>query len=263
MNNRDSGLTHNNTLCIHSALPEIYHAEDVVLSELIDTGVDSNTLFAVRMALDEALINAYQHGNGCNPEKTIKIDREIHPDFIQITITDEGNGFDPRTVLDPTTPERVMAPNGRGLYLIREFASAVTYNERGNQITIVMRPDACRRQATVLHWFYRDMVIVELFDPCAELPLDEFRQRLLEVATPARSAYVIDLKRMGHANETVVGGLEQFHAHVKRLGGEVVLARPVPPVREALVKASLAQRMHLCADIGAAISLLAAAGGPC
>src|SRR3990172_9794697 len=82
-------------------------------------------LFAIRLAVEEALVNAIKHGNGSDPSKQVRIDYVITPDEVHVRIEDQGPGFDPADVPDPTCPEFLERPCGRGLMLMRYYMSQV------------------------------------------------------------------------------------------------------------------------------------------
>lgn len=80
----------------------------------------------ISLALNEAVNNSIVHGNGCDPSKEVNIKAEsISDSTIRFIITDQGKGFNPNNIPDPTAPERVSLPNGRGVFLINELASRV------------------------------------------------------------------------------------------------------------------------------------------
>ena len=91
------------------------------------------------MALSEALSNAIVYGNGLDPSKSVDVRVELGDSGIAVHVCDEGDGFDPRTVPDPTLPERVDRPDGRGLFLIRQLVDDVSFNDRGNSICMILR----------------------------------------------------------------------------------------------------------------------------
>ena len=93
-------------------------------------------LFGVRLALEEALVNAIKHGNGMDPAKQVHVECQFDDDRVRIVIEDEGDGFDVSTVPDPTTDENLDKPGGRGIMLMRSFMSRVEYNERGNRLVM-------------------------------------------------------------------------------------------------------------------------------
>jgi serine/threonine-protein kinase RsbW len=93
-------------------------------------------LFHVQLAYEEAIVNAIIHGNGRAADKTVDVEMACDRQLVEIQITDQGEGFDPATVPDPTQDDLLEVPGGRGVLLITEVMSEVTYNERGNRITL-------------------------------------------------------------------------------------------------------------------------------
>ncbi len=88
-------------------------------------------LFAIRLAVEEALTNAIKHGNGSDPAKNVRIEYEIDPEQVRIRIEDEGPGFDPEEVPDPTDPEFLERPCGRGLMFMEHYMSNVRFSMQG------------------------------------------------------------------------------------------------------------------------------------
>jgi serine/threonine-protein kinase RsbW len=112
-----------------------------VQSEIVAAGESCNLceseLFAIRLALEEALVNAIKHGNGSDPNKKVQIDYEVSTQEVRIRIEDEGPGFDPASLPDPTTSEFLERPCGRGILLMRHYMSRVTFIGRGNCVEMV------------------------------------------------------------------------------------------------------------------------------
>ena len=94
-------------------------------------------IFAIRLAIEEALVNAIKHGNGSDPTKKVRIEYEVGPEQVRIRIEDEGPGFDPADVPDPTDPEFLERPCGRGLMLMRHYMSRVEFGIRGNVVELL------------------------------------------------------------------------------------------------------------------------------
>jgi len=90
--------------------------------------------FGIHLAVEEALMNAIKHGNQRDPEKLVSVDYRLSSDLLRIAVEDEGPGFDPNDVPDPTLEENLELPSGRGLMLMRTFMSRVEFNERGNRV---------------------------------------------------------------------------------------------------------------------------------
>ncbi|GMR12917.1 MAG: hypothetical protein BMS9Abin29_1112 [Gemmatimonadota bacterium] len=92
-----------------------------------------------RVGLTEALSNAMLYGNAEDPAKRVRIEVVVAGREITARITDEGSGFDPSEVPDPTTPANIVKTGGRGIFLMRSLLDEVTFNEQGNSVTLVLR----------------------------------------------------------------------------------------------------------------------------
>ena len=111
-------------------------AEDI-LHHVRVQGYDQDVCFAIRLALEEAIVNAIKHGNGCDPLKKISISAYVGTDKTDITIADEGKGFDPKSLPDPTADENLEKLGGRGIMLMRAYMDQVLFNGRGNEVRII------------------------------------------------------------------------------------------------------------------------------
>jgi serine/threonine-protein kinase RsbW len=91
-------------------------------------------IFGIRLAVEEAIINAMKHGNQMDRNKKIKITFHVQAEHFEVVVADEGPGFDPEDVPDPTAPENLERCCGRGLMLMRHYMSEVSYSRRGNSV---------------------------------------------------------------------------------------------------------------------------------
>ena len=111
-------------------------------------------IFSIKLALEEALVNAIKHGNQYDPAKQVRIAYRISCDRFDVLIADEGEGFDPCDVPDPTAAENLERACGRGLMLMRHYMTEVTFNDNGNRVCMTKRrngtemPLASGRKAT-------------------------------------------------------------------------------------------------------------------
>lgn len=125
---------------IDRTIPSELDAGHQILDELLDKlrGENWSTreIFGIRLALEEAVVNAIKHGNGLDAAKHVHVICKSTPERVWIEISDEGLGFDPETVPDCTDPQHIDVPNGRGIMLMRNFMSRVEYNDRGNAVTM-------------------------------------------------------------------------------------------------------------------------------
>jgi serine/threonine-protein kinase RsbW len=92
--------------------------------------------FSIQLAVHEALINAIVHGNRGDHEKNVHVAAQISPEHFRVEITDQGPGFDPQSLPDPTDCAHIDCPNGRGVLLMRAFMSRVSYPPPGNCVIL-------------------------------------------------------------------------------------------------------------------------------
>lgn len=90
--------------------------------------------FAIELALEESLVNAVNHGNDSDSSKIVRFDCKLNKNTIYVRVEDEGIGFDPNALADPREPANLLVESGRGVLLIKHFATKVEWNERGNVI---------------------------------------------------------------------------------------------------------------------------------
>jgi len=126
-------------MVIASRLAAAREVEEAVLGQAGRCGYSEAALFAIKLALEEGLNNAIKHGNASDPDKTVEILFEVGPEAAAVTITDQGEGFDPSGVPDPTADENLEKPSGRGIMLMRAYMDEVRYNRQGNQVHLVKR----------------------------------------------------------------------------------------------------------------------------
>ncbi len=123
-------------LVIPSDPAEACRVQDQIEQCLQAVSCHDHDLFGIKLALAEALVNAIKHGNRYDRSRKVQIAYRLSPDRFEIHITDEGTGFDLDDVPDPTAFENLERPGGRGLLLMRRYMTEVTYNERGNAVTL-------------------------------------------------------------------------------------------------------------------------------
>lgn len=121
---------------IPSDAPSARQVLNDVLGQLESHHWPQQEVFGIHLAAEEALINAIRHGNRLDPAKHIHVVCAMSDDRIRIEVVDEGSGFDPASVPDPTCPDRLHWPCGRGIMLMKAFMSSVQYNAVGNGVVM-------------------------------------------------------------------------------------------------------------------------------
>lgn len=111
-----------------------------LIDELCDTHqIQEEHYGNILIALTEAANNAIYHGNKQDPEKKVVLQYEADKDTFYFKIEDEGPGFDYENVPDPTSPENLEKPNGRGVFLMRHLADEIEFSEGGRIVEITFK----------------------------------------------------------------------------------------------------------------------------
>jgi serine/threonine-protein kinase RsbW len=115
---------------------EMSEVVDAVTAAMRALRYPPQDVFAVWFCLEEAIVNALEHGNSSDPGKAVRIRYRVAPDRVEAVVTDEGPGFDPASLPNPLTEESRRRPRGRGVFLMRMYMTEVVFNARGNEVTL-------------------------------------------------------------------------------------------------------------------------------
>ena len=99
-------------------------------------GFSHRDVMGVRLALEEAVVNAIRHGHREDPKKQVHVHYHVTQHLVLVEVQDEGNGFDPTVVADPTTEPNLSKETGRGLFLKRHYMTWVRFTEHGTCVTL-------------------------------------------------------------------------------------------------------------------------------
>jgi serine/threonine-protein kinase RsbW len=128
-----------NRLVLASRFGEVARAQEAILSAMRERGYADSQIFAVKLSLEEALTNAIKHGNRMDPQKAVEVAYRVGEAQVWIRICDEGGGFQPERVPDPTLDENLARPCGRGVMLMQAYMSHVHFSDTGNCVTMIKR----------------------------------------------------------------------------------------------------------------------------
>ena len=109
------------------------------LSSLGELQLGENVVHNILLAISEAVTNAIRHGCQECSDRAVQLAFDASPEKIEIVVQDEGEGFDPAAVPDPTLGERLYQPGGRGIYLIRALASELAVERVANGTRVFVR----------------------------------------------------------------------------------------------------------------------------
>jgi serine/threonine-protein kinase RsbW len=123
---------------VHSA-DDMERALDTMTASLQNVGYSERSTLSVRLAMEEAIVNAHKHGHERDWSKQLLVRYYVDEAGIVAQVEDQGRGFDPDCVPDPLAPENLDRPSGRGLLLMRSFMNGVCHNAQGNRVCLCKR----------------------------------------------------------------------------------------------------------------------------
>ena len=107
-----------------------------LVNALKEKSVDEDIIFDIHVGFEEALRNAMIHGNKMDPGKKVIVEVELSENSVVICVEDEGQGFNPEALPDPTLDENLLKEGGRGVYLIRHLMDEVRHENDGRKIVM-------------------------------------------------------------------------------------------------------------------------------
>jgi serine/threonine-protein kinase RsbW len=127
---------------IRSDFHEGHEVQKRILDDVERAGFNSTSTFAIKLALEEALINAIKHGNKLDPSKQVTIEARVTPAETEIIIEDEGKGFQRTCVPDPTLEENLEKCSGRGILLMEAYMNRVEWTNGGRRVRMLKKNEA-------------------------------------------------------------------------------------------------------------------------
>lgn len=124
---------------LRAGLEEVHEA---VSAELARFRYDEGAAFAIRLALEEAIVNGFRHGNRNDPNKVVFFRARIDEKSASFEVEDQGPGFDPKAIPDPTDQFNIEMPSGRGVMLINAYMTDAEYVPPGNMLRMTYRKPA-------------------------------------------------------------------------------------------------------------------------
>lgn len=115
----------------------IKYASSKLIGALKGLKLSDETLFDIKLSLEEAVINAMKHGNGFDKSLPVVITYDFSGGRLEVTVRDQGKGFDHSATPDPRSKTNILKHGGRGVFLIRNLMDEVEYNDSGNEIKMI------------------------------------------------------------------------------------------------------------------------------
>ena len=99
--------------------------------------IDDEIYGNIMIAVTESVNNAIRHGNKCDKDKNVSLTLNVEPNRLKFEIADEGSGFDINALPDPTAPENLENPGGRGIFLMKHLCDEVNFTNDGRNVELV------------------------------------------------------------------------------------------------------------------------------
>ncbi len=128
---------------LHFVIPSDYARMREVQAAIMDAvhahQFDEESIFAIRLALEETIINAIKHGNKNDRAKTVTVDCTVTDTLFAVEVLDQGEGFKRKAVPDPLAEENLDKSSGRGLLLIESYMNSVKYSDAGRRVRMTRK----------------------------------------------------------------------------------------------------------------------------
>lgn len=124
---------------IASDFVESRKIQDEIMAAVAQAGFTDDEVFAIRLALEEAMINAIKHGNKHDPAKVVSVEASVSGDALEVIIHDQGAGFDRASVPDPLAEENLEKNSGRGILLIESYMDSAEWTDEGRRLRMLKK----------------------------------------------------------------------------------------------------------------------------
>jgi len=224
--------------------------EREVVSRLRDLGYDEDHRFAVRLALEEALVNAMKHGNRMDPARRVVLAYRLSPERVEIRVRDEGAGFDPGMVPDPTRDENLQRPCGRGIMLMRSYMDEVSFVCSGQEVQMVKHRKPRWGCAMKINTHTAAGCHVVEIEGSADINASTaLREALLGAIESGATKIICDLGRTTFISSDALGVLITAYLKARGRGGFVRLADPQEHLRDVLKTTRLDHLFEIFTDV--------------
>jgi len=126
-------------ITINSNLKNVKSVVTEVIKLLKSKKADESDIFDIRLSLEETLINAIKYGNKLNSKLPVLVDVDCKNNLFSLSIEDQGEGYDYKSIPDPTKEENMFRTSGRGVFLVKHLMDKVEFNKKGNRVTMIKR----------------------------------------------------------------------------------------------------------------------------
>ncbi|MCX6332883.1 MAG: ATP-binding protein [Bacteroidia bacterium] len=124
---------------IESKISNLGIIENAIDAITREAGINKENYGKILVSVMEAVNNAIIHGNKADETKFVEIAIILKNSSLEVTVEDQGKGFKPSEVPDPTEPENIERVNGRGVFLMSKLADEIEFNKKGNSVKMIFK----------------------------------------------------------------------------------------------------------------------------
>jgi|WetSurMetagenome_2_1015567.scaffolds.fasta_scaffold11891_2 serine/threonine-protein kinase RsbW len=115
--------------------------ENFIREMFLKYNIDKGLFTKVLICVNEAVVNSIEHGNKFDKKKIVVIKSYYCHNYLYFKIIDEGEGFDYKEIIDPTSDDNIFKESGRGIYIIKNMSDAIVFRSTGNIVEFKVKSD--------------------------------------------------------------------------------------------------------------------------
>lgn len=210
---------------IPSRVEAIPDAISSIIERLFSLSLDAELIFDIKLALQEAVINAVKHGNQLNNALSVHIIIRTERHTVTIDVTDEGKGFDFKRVPNPTDDENLAKREGRGIFLIKHLMDKVQFLNGGRTIRMIKKLRERRRGKMQIRTEINNGITMVVCG--GEINLSnssELRNTFKEILQRKETKVVFDFKDVFFIDSSGLATLIEMDQELKKVKGQIRLA---------------------------------------
>ena len=203
-----------------------------LVEKLYHLPLDEYMIFNIKLALQEAVINAVEHGNKMQTDLLVQVDIEADGKQLIIQVSDQGNGFDYKTIPNPTEPQNLEKLRGRGIFLIQHVMDKIEFSNKGRTIRMIKYLKEGRR--------VKMQTGVEKIDGVAILTLEgeinvtnsvKLREVLIKITKEGLNKILVDFEKVAFIDSSGLAVLIEVVKLLKEKNGKLVLCNVNKKIR--------------------------------
>jgi anti-sigma B factor antagonist len=254
------------TLVVDSDLESVDQVEKLLLDFATQCGCCEDECTQIELAVRETVINAIVHGNRKDAEKKVHIDAALRNHELSISIRDEGEGFDPALVADPTRPENLMRDSGRGILMMQTLMDAISIKSAPGQGTEVLmvkgiagisKKKTGEEQSMSLKIASRQVDGVTVLDFEGRIvlgePTEAIRDTLQDLVSKGQKKILLNLGEVSYIDSSGLGALVRGYSTLTSQQGTLKLLNLTKKVQDLLQVTKLYTVFEIFNDESAAI----------